>query len=414
MPGANIHQCQCPQCQQDGPSLVKCLHAHINLFLSTLDERQRRLYAGLESQQFGYGGDRHVALITGMSVHTIAKGRSELSQARPAAHIRKPGAGQPAVEKQDPSILPALEQLLEDATAGDPDSTLKWKRPSLRHLCDALRPDHTACASTVRRLLRDLGYSPKVNRKQLGKSDPQRDEQFRYLHSQKALFLQQNWPVLSIDAKKRELIGWFKNPGTIWCREPCCVNVYDFRSLALGVGIPYGLYDIARNEGFVLVGTSGNTAEFAVDALGWWWRKFGHYQYPEATSLLLLADGGGNNGYRVRLWKYTLQHWFVNATGLKVTVCHYPTGASKWNPVEHRLFSQISDNWAGQPLESYERMLHLMEGTTTEQALVVHAALTNQQYATGIEISDKQMTGINIATHTVFPLWNYTIEPAIA
>src|ERR1019366_367298 len=179
-----IYQCQCPQCQQGEPSFVRCLHAHVNLFLSTLDERQRRLYAGLESHQLGYGGDRQVALITGMSVHTIAKGRRELSEFRPNARIRKPGAGQPAVEKLDPSILPALEQLLEDATAGDPDSTLKWKRPSLRHLRDDLRPDHAASPSTVRRLLRDLGYSPKVNRKQLGKSDPQRDEQFRYLRSE--------------------------------------------------------------------------------------------------------------------------------------------------------------------------------------------------------------------------------------
>jgi hypothetical protein len=408
------HQCQCSECQQDEPGLAKSMHAHINLFLSTLDERQRRLYAGLESEKLGYGGDRQVALITGMSEHTIAKGRRELAQFRPAARIRKPGAGQPSVEKQDPAILPALEQMLQDATAGDPSSTLKWKRPSLRHLRDALLPDHAVSASTLRRLLRDLGYSPKVNRKQLGKSTPQRDEQFQYLNSQKTLFLQRHRPVLSIDAKKRELIGWFKNPGTIWCREPCCVNVYDFRSLALGVGIPYGLYDIARNEGFVLVGTSGNTAEFAVDALVWWWRKFGRYHYPEATSLLLLADGGGNNGFRIRLWKYTLQHWFVNATGLQVTVCHYPTGASKWNPVEHRLFSQISDNWAGQPLDTYERMLHLIEGTTTEQGLVVHAALTNQNYATKIKISDEQMTGINLVSHRVFPLWNYTIKPVIA
>jgi Rhodopirellula transposase DDE domain len=386
----------------------------MNLLLSTLDERQQRLYAGLESQQLGYGGDRQISLITGLSIHTIAKGRRELAQLLPTSRIRRPGAGRPVIEKTDPTILHALEQLLEDATAGDPQSSLKWKRPSLRHLRDALLPDHVVSASTLRRLLRDLGYSPKVNRKRLGKTDPQRDEQFRYLHSQKALFLQQHWPVLSIDAKKRELIGWFKNAGTIWCREPCCVNVYDFRSLALGIGIPYGLYDIARNEGFVLVGMSGNTAEFAVDALVWWWRKFGRYHYPEATSLLLLADGGGNNGFRVRLWKYTLQHWFVDATGLKVTVCHYPTGASKWNPVEHRLFSQISDNWAGQPLETYERMLHLIAGTTTEQGLVVHAALTNQSYATKIKISDEKMAGINLERHSVFPLWNYTIKPAIA
>jgi hypothetical protein len=409
-----IHQCQCPQCKQGESSPAKCLHSHMNLFLSTLDERQRRLYAGLESQKLGYGGDRQVALISGMSLHTIANGRREFAQLLPDARIRRPGAGQPAVEKTDPTILAALEQLLEDATAGNPQSTLKWKRASLRHLRDALLPEHVASAPTVRRLLRDLGYSPKVNRKVLGKADSQRDEQFLYLHSQKALFLQHHWPVLSIDAKKRELIGWFKNPGTVWCRNPCCVNVYDFRSLALGIGIPYGLYDIARNEGFVLVGTSANTAEFAVDALGWWWRKFGRYHYPEATSLLLLADGGGNNGFRVRLWKYTLQHWFVNATGLKVTVCHYPTGSSKWNPVEHRLFSQISDNWAGQPLETYERMLHLIAGTTTEQGLVVHAALTNQSYATKIKISDEQMAGINLVSHTVFPLWNYTIKPAIA
>jgi hypothetical protein len=215
-----IHQCQCPQCKQGDPSSTTSLHAHINLFLSTLDERQRRLYAGLESQHLGHGGDQQIALITGMSVHTIAQGRRELAQSHLDARIRKPGAGRPAVEKQDPSILPALEQMLEDATAGDPESALKWKRPSLRHLSDALHPEHAASAATVRRLLRALGYSPKGNRKRLGKSNPQRDEQFRYLLSQKALFLQHHWPVLSIDAKKRELIGWFKNPGTIWCREP--------------------------------------------------------------------------------------------------------------------------------------------------------------------------------------------------
>jgi len=408
-----IYQCQCHQCKQIKPSPAKRLHANMNLVVSTLDERQRRLYAGLESQQLGYGGDRQVALITGMSVHTIAKGRNELTQMPPDARIRRHGAGRSPVEKADPAILPALEQMLEDATAGDPHSSLNCKRPSLRHLRDALHPDHHASAPTVKRLLCDLGYSTKGNRKRLGKSDPQRDEQFRYLFSQKALFLRNRWPVLSIDAKKRELIGWFKNSGTIWCREPCCVNVYDFRSLALGIGIPYGLYDIARNEGFVLVGTSGNTAEFAVDSLVWWWRKFGRYDYPKATSLLLLADGGGNNGCRVRLWKYTLQHRLVDATGLNVTVCHYPTGASKWNPIEHRLFSQISDNWAGRPLETYERMLHLIEGTTTEQGLIVHAALTKQHYAIKIKISNEQMAGVDLAAHTLFPDWNYTIKPAI-
>jgi Rhodopirellula transposase DDE domain len=408
-----IHHCQCPVCQQPQPHPTQTLHAQINLLLSTLDERQRRLYAGLESKKMGYGGDRHLARITGLSVNTIAKGRHELDDLDPDSRIRQPGAGRPPVEKKDPSILAILEQLLQEDTAGDPTRRLKWKRQSLHRLSELLGTQHPASTPTVGRLLREMDYSPKLNRKQLAESSPHRDEQFRYLRSQKSLFLQRGWPVLSIDTKKRELIGWFKNPGRIWCRDPIAVNAYDFRSLATGVAIPAGMYDLARNEGFVMVGTSANTAEFMVDALRWWWRGSGHRQYPGVPGLLLLADGGGSNGYRVRLWKYSMQRRFVNPTGLRVTVCHYPTGASKWNPVEHRLFGEISTNWAGQPLINYGRVLALIRGTTTEHGLVVHATLNKRRYATRIKISDEQMQEVQLYQHRVLPQWNYTIEPTM-
>jgi DDE family transposase len=207
------------------------------------------------------------------------------------------------------------------------------------------------------------------------------------------------------------LIGLFKNAGTTWCRDPHRVNIYDFRSLAEGIAIPYGIYDPRFNAGYVFVGTSADTAEFAVDALVWWWHTAGQAHYPTVSELLILADGGGSNGYRPRLWKYTLQQRLVNPAGLQVTVCHYPTGASKWNWVEHRLFSSISMNWAGEPLASYDRMLHFLNATATAQGLAVTATLTKTQYETKLKISDEQMAGLNLTKHTVLPQWNYTIKP---
>jgi Rhodopirellula transposase DDE domain len=322
------------------------------------------------------------------------------------------GPGGRLWKKKDPAILAALEQLLQEDTAGDPSRRLKWKRQSLHRLSELLGSAHPASAPTVARLLREMDFSPKVNRKQLAESSPHRDQQFRYLHSQKRRFLRRGWPVLSIDTKKRELIGWFKNPGTIWCRAPIAVNADDFRSLAEGVAIPAGMYDLARNEGFVMVGTSANTAQFTVDALRWWWREYGHRQYPPVPALLLLADGGGSHGYRVRLWKYSVQRRLVNPTGLQVTVCHYPKGASKWNPVEHRLFGEIRINWAGQPLINYQRVLAMIRGTTTKQGLVVHATLNEKRYATKIKISDEQMQEVQLYRHRVLPQWNYTLKPA--
>jgi hypothetical protein len=308
-------------------------------------------------------------------------------------------------------ILTALEKLMEDDTAGDPCSSLKWKRKSLRKLSATLGQEHPASPPTVGRLLGQLNYSRKVNRKTMGVSSPDRNEQFEYLQAQKRAFFERDWPLLCIDTKKRELIGLFRNPGEVWCRDPHRVNVYDFRSLAEGIAIPYGLYDPIQDAGFVSVGTSADTSEFAVDAILWWWQSYGQIIYAGVPELLLLADCGGSNGYRGRLWKYTLQHCFVNTTGLSVTVCHFPTGASKWNPVEHRLFSAISLNWAGEPLTSYDKMIHLLNATTTQQGLSVKATLTNRVYQTGITISDEQMDSLNLHKHETFPKWNYTIKP---
>ena len=278
-------------------------------------------------------------------------------------------------------------------------------------MSEALAPAHLASPPTVGRLLGLRDYSRKVNRKQIALSSPYRDEQFRYMQSQKTAFLQQGWPVIHVDTKKRELIGLFKNPGTVWCRDPHRVNVYDFRSLAEGIAIPYGIYDPIFNAGYVFVGTSADTPEFAVDAIAWWWRAFGQTSYPGAPELLILADGGGSNGYRPRLWKYELQQQLADAFNLKVTVCHYPTGASKWNSVEHRLFSAISANWAGEPLSSYTKMLNFLKATTTEKGLVVKATLRRTLYQTGLKISDEQMEHVNLFKHDTLPQWNYTIRP---
>lgn len=302
--------------------------------------------------------------------------------------------------------------MLKNQTAGDPQSARKWKRKSLQQLSRELEPTHQICPHTVGRLLRAQKYSLHINYKELdGRASPQRNEQFEYIQAQIQAFLERGWPIISVDTKKRELIGSFRNAGRVWCKQPTRVNVYDFRSLAQGIAIPYGIYDLTRNAGYVLIGTSADTSEFAVDAIQWWWTTHGRLHYPAAPALLILADGGGSNAYRTRLWKYALQQRLVNQTGLAVTVTHFPTGASKWNPADHRLFSAISCNWAGEPLTSYDKMLHLINATTSDQGLVVSAALTQKIYATKIKISDEQMATVNIQTHTTLPQWNYTIKP---
>jgi len=303
---------------------------------------------------------------------------------------------------------------MQNQTAGDPQCARKWKRKSLRQLSKQLKPTHTVCPNTVGRLLCEQKYSLHVNYKELdGRASPDRNEQFEYIQAQIQAFSEQGWPIISVDTKKRELIGPFRNPGRLWCKKPTQVSIYDFRSLAKGIAIPYGIYDLTRHAGYMCVGTTADTSEFAVDAIQWWWTTYGQFDYPQAPALLILADGGGSNGYRTRLWKYALQHRLVNPNHLEVTVTHYPTGASKWNPADHRLFSAVSCNWAGEPLTCYDKMLHLIEATTTEQGLAVTATLTQAVYRTKIKISNEQMATVNLEKHATLPRWNYTIKPSV-
>lgn len=289
----------------------------------------------------------------------------------------------------------------------------KWVRSSLRHLSEKLKArGHPACPKTVGRLLKKNLYSLKANVKRLaGSQHPERNTQFEYLEGKKQLFLGQGWPVISIDVKKKELIGNFKNAGQVWCQEAAAVNDHDFEIHALGKAVPYGLYDITHNRGYMYVGQSADTAEFAVDMIVRWWLDFGQYEFPDVPALLILCDCGGSNGYRLRLWKVRLQEQLADRLGLEVTVCHYPTGASKWNPIEHRLFGPISINWAGKPLRTFETMLAYIRGTTTQTGLQVDAFLIEQTYQRGIKISDEIMQALNLERHITCPDWNYTIRP---
>jgi Rhodopirellula transposase DDE domain len=296
---------------------------------------------------------------------------------------------------------------------------LKWSRRAIRKIARQLRRQKIAVsASTVRRLLKQMGFSLRVNHKRLesGNRNPPprrvRNRQFSYIHRQRQRFKAQANPTISVDAKKKEWIGKFKNPGACWEQQPQLVHDHDFPSDAAGRAIPYGIYDPGKNRGFVVVGTSHETPAFAVDAIALGWKSCGQKTYPKAEELLILADAGGGNSARGHGWKYHLQHQLVNPYRLKVTVCHYPPGASKWNPIEHRLFSQISKNWAGRPLESYETVLKYLRTTTTSTGLKVRARMLDKQYAKGEEISDQEMQTLVLANHTTLPAWNYTLTPA--
>jgi hypothetical protein len=300
-------------------------------------------------------------------------------------------------------------------TAGDPSSDRRWIRSSLRSLSQRLGDaEHPASPPTVSRLLKDLEYSLKANVKQkAGKEHPDRNKQFEYIEAQTEAFRAAGWPIISVDAKKKELIGDFKNDGRAWCQQPEYVNVYDFRQDALGRAVPYGIYDIKHNRGHVYVGTSADTPQFAVDCIATWWQDEGSAVFPANSPMLILADAGGSNSCRSRVWKHQLQQQLSDQFGLTVTVCHYPTGCSKWNPVEHRLFSYISINWAGKPLRSFDTMLAYIRGTTTTTGLTVKASLLEGAYETGQGVPDTEMDKLNVERHTVCPNWNYTIRPRL-
>ena len=270
------------------------------------------------------------------------------------------------------------------------------------------------CPNTVRRLLEEMDYALRANRKSLsGQQSPERDHQFRYLQVQRQEFIRQGLPIISVDTKKKEMVGAFKNAGQVWSREPIPVNDHDFRSLAKGMAIPRGLYDLQANRGSVLIGTSHDTSDFAVDAIVDWWRREGRKRYGHSAELLILADSGGSNGARSRLWKCALQEKLADRFGLAVTVCHYPTGASKWNPIEHRLLSEISKHWAGQPLTDYPTILRLIGETKTQTGLRVHCGLSTKNYPTKIKISNEQMNQLELLAHPILPQWNYTLLPRI-
>ncbi|HEX4300508.1 MAG TPA: ISAzo13 family transposase [Gammaproteobacteria bacterium] len=305
-----------------------------------------------------------------------------------------------------------LTKLVEEHTAGDPMTSRKRTRRSLRHLSDDLhKQDHQACPNTVGRLLRDQDITPKANRKEeSGPSHPDRDRQFVQINQKREAFAAAGLPAVSVDGKKKELVGNFKNPGVAWCRKAQRVNTYDFIQNAQCRATPYGVYDVNRNRGMVSVGTSADTGAFAADALRHWWRHEGRQAYPNADKLLILADGGGSNGHRPRLFKASLQH-FADDSGLALTVCHYPTSASKWNPIEHRLFSQISINWAGKPLQTLDMMLSCIRGTVTRTGLRVRAWLNEKVYPKKVKVSNAEMASLNLERLAICPKWSYIIRP---
>ena len=385
--------------------------------LGALNEAQARWFVAKEALSLGRGGLKHLHELTGMSQPTILKGMAELRVPGPLGspgRVRRPGGGRKRVEVGAPGLRRHLERILDETTAGDPMSPLKWTSKSTYRLAAELtRLGHPVDADTVGRLLKDWDYSLQANVKtKEGGSPPERDAQFRYINAQVKRVLRRGWPVLSVDSKKKERVGAFRNPGRTWRKvgQPERVHMHDFPQLGQGVAIPYGTYDIGKNQGLVNVGMTHETAEFAVESIRRWWQHVGRRHYPRAGGLLICADSGGSNGSRLRAWKFYLQD-LADRLGVPITVCHYPPGASKWNKIEHRMFSFISLNWRGQPLVSYETIINLISRTTTRTGLKIAARLDTRDYEPGVKISDQQMAQLKVTTHRTHPQWNYTVEP---
>jgi len=384
---------------------------------SLLDERSRRLMAASEARSLGYGGVSKVRRASGLSRKAIVKGMREISGGNTMpGRIRRPGAGRKKITESDPKLLASLEHLVEPETRGDPESPLRWICKSTRTLAAQLTgKKHPVSHEKVAQLLRDQNYSLQSNRKtEEGADHPDRDAQFRHINAQVKRALATGIPVISVDTKKKELLGNYKNSGRQWlpAKKPVKVNVHDFPSLDIPRAYPYGVYDIARNRGFVNVGTDHDTGAFAVASIRGWWRNEGRSLYSEARALLVTADGGGSNGSRLRLWKLELQK-FADETGLSISVCHFPPGTSKWNKVEHRLFSFISSNWRGEPLRDYETIVNLIARTTTAKGLQVICRLDRRKYPIGRKVTDEEFKGLNLKRNTFHGEWNYIISPSI-
>ena len=402
-------------------SAIEQIELKYRSLASVLDERARRHWAATEARAYGWGGVSAVSDATGMSPNTIRKGLAELvaRESDPAAEVsarlRKPGGGRKRLTETDPQLSVALDRLVAPLTRGDPESPLRWTCKSTRHLAQEVsRQGHPISARAVAHLLQVAGYSLQGNRKTLeGTAHSDRNAQFEHINAQVKRFQQRGQPVISVDTKKKELVGPYKNHGREWQRkgEPEKVDVHDFPDPALGKVIPYGVFDLSRNEGWVSVGIDHDTAQFAVQAIGRWWQKMGNHRYPHARALLITADGGGSNGSRCRLWKVALQT-LAGRLGLPIHVCHFPPGTSKWNKIEHRMFSHITQNWRGRPLVSHEVIVNLIANTTTRAGLTIRAELDRGTYPTGIKITNAELATLNLKLDNFHGDWNYTILPA--
>jgi hypothetical protein len=386
-----------------------------------MDERVCRLWAATEAQALGWGGIAALARATGLSRPTIQAGLQDLQFASPPnttaldpQRVRRPGGGRKPLTHTNPRLLRALQALLEATTRGDPQSPLLWTCKSCRNLADELtRQGHPVSYHTVSTLLHQLDYSLQANRKtHEGADHPDRDAQFRYINRQVKAFLRRGQPAVSVDTKKKELLGDFKNGGREWrpAGQPEEVRVHDFPDKELGKAIPYGVYDIGRDEGWVSVGIDHDTAEFAVQTLRRWWREMGQWVYPEAEELLIAADSGGSNGSRSRLWKVCVQG-LADDVQLRIRVCHFPPGTSKWNQIEHRMFCHITQNWRGRPLVSRQAVVELIGHTKTQSGLQIQAGVDTKAYPTGIKVSDEELAAVNLRKARFHGDWNYTIMP---
>jgi len=382
-----------------------------------MDERGRRQWAAAEARALGWGGVTAVAWATGLSRTTITAGLHELDlparqRAAEASRVRRPGGGRRPLKQTDPGLRAALEALIEPLTRGDPQSPLRWTCKSTRRLAAELTGlNHPVAARSVAALLLEEGYSLQANRKtREGAAHPDRNAQFEYINACVRRILRRGQPAISVDTKKKELVGDFKNGGREWHRraEPEEVRVHDFLDKTLGK--PYGVYDMLHNQGWVTVGIDHDTAQFAVNSIRRWWIEMGQGRFPRARELLLTADGGGSNGHRSRLWKVSLQK-LADELGLKLLVCHFPPGTSKWNKIEHRLFSFITQNWRGRPLVSHQAIVNLIAGTTTRTGLIVKAALDTNHDDTNIRVTDKELAGLRLKRHKFHGDWNYTLSP---
>lgn len=390
-------------------------------FLKTLNESQKRWFVAYKALELGRGGIKGIHELTGIARTTIIRGVKELKKENELSRIvqgegkiRREGSGRKKLVNIEPEIKKDITRIMEETTAGDPMSYLKWSCKSTRKIARELTKEgHSISAMSVYRLLKELGYSLQANVKtKEGKEHPNRDAQFRYINKQVKKFIRSKEPIISVDTKKKENIGEFKNPGQVWREKGKKREVltHDFPSLGKGKAIPYGTYDIRKNSGMVNVGISHDTAEFAVESIRRWWKLLGKKEYPKAKRLLICADSGGSNGARVKAWKVNLQK-FAKEFNIKITVVHYPPGTSKWNKIEHKMFSFISMNWKGEPLVSYETVINMISNTTTKSGLKIKAQLDTNEYQIGKKVTDEEIEELNLKPHQLHPQWNYTILP---